>query len=235
MSSMKVALITGGSRGIGAATVEIFAKNGYSVILNYNRSISQAQQLQQRLIAEGCDVHLFKADVSNVSEIADMFGYVAKYFKKLDVLVNNAGVALTKQIQDVTEAEFDGVFNVNVRGTYFCCKHALPLLVKSGGASIVNVSSVWGLYGASCESVYSASKHAVLGVTRSLSAELAQTGISVCAVCPPIVLTDMSSAYTKAEIDEFCRETSTRAYSPEEAAETIFQAAVGRSDGIIEL
>lgn len=230
---MKVALITGGSRGIGAATVEQFAKNGYTVILNYNKSVRQAQELRQRLISENCDVHLFKADVSDFAQVAAMFDWVSQYFKRLDALVNNAGVSFSKQIQDVTEQEYDRVMDVNVKGTYFCCKHALPLLTKSDSASIVNVSSIWGLQGASCESVYSASKHAVLGVTRSLADELAQMSVSVSAVCPPMVLTDMSSNYSQAEIDEFCRETSTKVYTPAEVAEAIFQAATSHSNGKI--
>ncbi len=230
---MKTALITGGSRGIGAATVEQFAKNGYTVILNYNASERQAQELRQRLISENCDVHLFKADVSDFAQVSAMFDWVSQYFKRLDALVNNAGVSLSKQVQDVTEREFDRVMDVNVKGTFFCCQRALPLLLKGENASIINLSSIWGLQGASCESVYSASKHAVLGVTRSLADELAQTSVSVLAVCPPMVLTDMSSNYSQAEIDGFCRETSTKAYTPAEVAEAIYQAASSPSNGKI--
>ena len=136
---MKTALITGGSRGIGAATVEQFAKNGYTVILNYNASERQAQELRQRLISENCDVHLFKADVSDFAQVSAMFDWVSQYFKRLDALVNNAGVSLSKQVQDVTEREFDRVMDVNVKGTFFCCQRALPLLLKGENASIINL------------------------------------------------------------------------------------------------
>ena len=229
---MKVALITGGSRGIGAAAVEQFAKNGYSVILNYNNSAEQAKALQARLLADGADVHLFQADVSDAEQVAAMFDYVAKYFKKLDVLVNNAGVALTKQLQDVSVEEYDRVMNVNAKGAYLCCQRALPLLIKCGG-SIVNVSSIWGVRGASCESVYSMSKHAVVGLTRSLAEELNGAGVTVNCVCPPMVLTDMSRNYSLQDISAFCLETHTRAYEPREVASAIYEAAISRHNGEI--
>lgn len=232
---MKVALVTGGSRGIGAAAVEKFAKNGYTVILNYNSSHDQAAKLRQRLLSQNCDVHLFQADVSDVGQVFSMFGYVAKYFKHLDVLVNNAGVALTKQLQDVTEDEFDRVTDVNAKGAFFCCKYAFPLLAKCGG-SIVNVSSIWGARGSACESVYCMSKHAVLGLTRSLAAELQDAGVKVNAICPPMVLTDMTSGYGKDDIATFCNETGTSVYTADQIADRIYDLALfGKNGEVREL
>ena len=219
---MKIALITGGSRGIGAETVKKFAQEKHTVILNYNSSKLQAERLQAELIESGCDVHLYCADVSDATQVSQMFAWVAKYFKKLDVLVNNAGISLTKQLQDVTETEFDRVMSVNAKAAFFCCQHALPLLKNSDNGAIVNVSSIWGMQGASCESVYSMSKFAIVGLTKSLAQELKQTNITVNCVCPPIVLTDMSKHLTASDIEDFCAEHYVRAYSSRDVAQDIY-------------
>lgn len=230
---MKIALVTGGSRGIGAETVKIFAEQGYTVILNYNSSQVQAEQLRNQLVSEGCDVHLCRADVSDFNQVVAMFRWIAKYFKKLDVLVNNAGVALTKQLQDVTEQDFDKIIDVNAKGAFFCCQQALPLLQKSGNGSIVNVSSIWGVQGASCESVYSMSKFAVVGLTESLSKELQPSNISVNCVCPPIVLTDMSAHLTEQDVDDFCEQHQVCVYQPGQVAQDIYRLATDGNTGQI--
>lgn len=230
---MKVALVTGGSRGIGAATVEKFAKENYTVILNYRNSEKAAQQLRDRLLQEGCDVHLCCADVSDSAQVSQMFFWISKYFKKLDVLVNNAGVALTGLFQDVTEAQFDSVVNTNVKGTYLCAQRAVEMFLKQGQGSIVNVSSIWGLQGASCEAVYSLSKHAVVGLTRSLAKELEPSGIRVNCICPPIVETEMCRHLSRQDIVCFCKEHGVSAYSPNQVAEDIFRLATGSESGII--
>ncbi len=226
---MKVCLVTGGSRGIGAAAATEFARAGYTVIVNYNRSEDKALALRRSLSDEGRDVHLYKADVSRVAEIDDMFLWVGKYFKHLDVLVNNAGIAYTAQCQDVAEEDFDRVFDVNVKSTFFCCRDALPLLAKANG-SVVNVSSVWGVEGSSCESVYSASKHAIVGLTKSLAQEFAPV-VRVNCVCPPIVSTDMCAHLSESDINEFCKAHGVRLYTPEQVAKDIYSLAVGGETG----
>ena len=230
---MKVALVTGGARGIGAETVKKFAQEQYTVIINYHTSKQQAMELQQELIASGCDVHLYCADVSDVNQVQQMFAWVAKYFKKLDVLVNNAGIALTKQLQDVTVEQYDTVMNTNAKSSFFCCQQALTLLKNSGNAAIVNVSSIWGIHGASCESVYSMSKFAIVGLTKSLAEELQPCGITVNCVCPPIVLTDMCSHLTQRDIDEFCKQHSVKAYTPKQVANDIFTLVQSCKTGVI--
>ena len=232
---MKVVLITGGSRGIGAATVRKFATKHCTVILNYYKSEVQAEQLKRSLVESGCDVHCYKADVSDPLQVTAMFEFVAKYFKKLDVLVNNAGIALTKQLQDVTLQEFDAVMNTNAKAAFLCCQQALPLLRKSDSPSIVNVSSIWGVEGASCESVYSMSKFAVVGLTKSLAEELKPLGVRVNCICPPIVTTDMSSNLSSEDVAAFCREHKTHAYAPEEVANDVYTLATGKHTGIIIL
>ena len=232
---MKIALVTGGARGIGAATVKKFACEQYTVILNYNKSKEQAEELKRELAALGCDVHLYQADVSDVQQVADMFSWVGKYFKKLDVLVNNAGISLVKQLQDVTEAEFDSVMSTNSKSAFFCCKQALPLLKKSDSGTIVNVSSIFGVIGASCESVYSMSKFGVVGLSQSLAEELKPLNIAVNCVCPPIVLTDMSAHLTAQDVVDFCKLHDVRAYTPEQVAQDIFTLATSGETGKIFL
>ena len=230
---MKICLVTGGSRGIGAATVCRFAQQGYTVIANYHNSEAQAKALQADLAAQGCDVHLFRADISDVAQTAEMMSWIEKYFKHLDVLINNAGVALTKQIQDVTEQDFDRLFAVNVKGAYFCTKAALPLLQKQGGA-VVNVASIWGLNGASCESVYSMTKHAVVGMTKSLAQELVDCNITVNCVCPPIVDTAMAAHLSDMDKSDFCKRHQTAVYTPQQVAQDIFRlACCGKSGQVL--
>ncbi len=229
---MKIALITGGSRGIGAECVKVFAKEKYTVILNYNKSKSQAETLQKQLVESGCDVHLYQADVSNAHEVTEMFAWVQKYFKKIDVLVNNAGVWRGGLIQDVTEVDYDFVMDVNAKGSFLCCQQALPLLKQSRKATIVNVSSIWGIIGSACESVYSMSKFAVVGLTQSLSQELAGI-VNVNCVCPPIVLTEMCAGYTDEEMAEFCKLHGKEIFTPQQVAQSVFILATEGSTGKI--
>ena len=230
---MKIALVTGGSRGIGAATVKKFAEEQYTVIINYNNSEQQAQALQRKLVNAGADAHLFRADVSDVRQVTEMFDYVKKYFKHLDVLVNNAGVALSKLCQDVTVAEYDNVMNVNAKGAFLASQQAVKMFLSQGYGAIVNVSSIWGIEGAACEAVYSMSKHAVVGLTKSLSEELALTNVTVNCVCPPIVSTQMSENLTNRDIAEFCHQHNVKLYSPEMVAMDIFKLATSGETGKI--
>lgn len=230
---MKVVLITGGSRGIGAATARLFAKNGYTVIVNYHKSEDAAKTLQRELRECGADVHLARADVSSEIEVAEMFGYVKKYFKHLDVLVNNAGISLTKLCQDVSAAEYDAVMNVNAKGVFLASQQAVKMFLSQGYGAIVNVSSIWGTEGAACECVYSMSKHAVVGLTKSLAEELAQSNVTVNCVCPPIVRTQMSAQLSEADIADFCNQHGVIPYTPEMVAKDVYQLATGGETGII--
>lgn len=221
---MKTVLITGGSRGIGAATAEKFCKEGYSVIVNYCNSGEAAMALRDKLRQFG-DVHLFRADVSSVEQVAQMFDFVRSVFHRLDVLVNNAGICISQLCQDVTEQDYDNIMSVNAKGAFFCCKEAFPQMLNQGFGSVVNVSSIWGLKGAAGESVYCMSKHALVGLTKSLAAEWADCGVNVNCVCPPIVLTDMCKHYTGQELAQFCAEHGARVFSPQEVADDIFRLA----------
>ena len=230
---MKIALVTGGSRGIGAAIVKKFATEGYTVILNYNKSEGCAQELQRQLASAGCDVHLARADISRCEEVSSMFQFIRKYFKHLDVLVNNAGVCNYSLCQDVSENDYEKVMDVNAKGTFFCCQQAAKMFVNQGYGGIVNVSSIWGLFGSACESVYSMSKHAVVGLTKSLAKELRDSNVRVNCVCPPIVLTDMCSDFSQEEVQEFCNENDVNVFTAEQVADDVFGLAISNDTGII--
>ncbi len=230
---MKIVLVTGGSRGIGAETSKLFAKNGYTVIVNYNKSGDLAKKLCEEINNDGGDAHLYKADLQNQNEIEMMFDYIAKYFKKLDVLVNNAGVCFEGTIDSLSIDDAKKTFEINAISPYICCKCAFKLLKKSLNPCVVNVSSIWGIHGASCEVAYSMSKHAVVGLTKSLAKEWSFVPINVNCVCPPFVLTQMTKCYSAEEAEAFCKETGTHVYEPLEVANDIFKLVESNKTGVI--
>lgn len=230
----KIVLITGGSRGIGAATVRQFNQHGYTVLFAYNNSALAAKQLTDELNANGGDVHALHCNLANPDEIDGMFETIATYYKHIDVLVNNAGVSVTGLMQDLSVATFDNLWAVNARAPYLCCKAALSLLALSDSPSVVNVSSVWGLHGASCETAYGMTKHAVVGLTRSLAEEWSGCGIAVNCVCPPIVDTDMCAHLSDDDKQVFCTENNCCVYTAEQVAEDIFRLATSGETGVIK-
>ena len=228
---MKTVLITGASRGIGADTARKFAEQGYTVFINYNQSEGCAQQLKTELNERGLDAHLLQADVSNELQVDKMFDHVKKYAKKLDVLVLNAGVGLYEQVQNVTADQYDKVMDINAKGAFLCAKHAVPLMLDRCAGSIVAVSSIWGIQGASCESVYSMSKFALVGLTLSLHEELCESGINVNCVCPPMVETQMTEHLTEQDKQDFCNQHNQPILSPSQVAQTIFDVATSGESG----
>lgn len=184
---MKKALITGGATGIGKATALLFAENGYDVYITYNRTLPDYS-----------GVTPIKCDLSDVKDIENLFSN----FDSLDVLVNNAGVSIIKMINDITEDDYETLMNVNSRAVYFCSKHAASLMVKNHSGAIVNISSMWGEVGASCETLYSMSKAGVIGLTKALAKELAPSGVTVNCVSPGIIDTRMNSEFSKDELAE---------------------------------
>lgn len=185
---MKTVFITGASGGIGKAVAEKFAANGYFVGVGYYRNERTAKGL-----AEAINGLAVKVDVRDEASVDAAVRAFVSRAGKLDVLVNSAGVALPiKTLLDTTEKEFDETFAVNVKGTYNAIKRALPLLLKSGG-SVVNVSSMWGVTGGSCEAIYSASKAAVIGMTKALAKEYARSGVTINCVAPGYIDTPMNN------------------------------------------
>lgn len=193
---MKTVLVTGGSRGIGRAIVEKFAKENYNVILNYNKSGYAALDIAKQYK----NVEIFKADVSSKKDVEAMINFAEEKFGKIDVLINNAGISCTGLLQDLTLDEWNKLFEVNVTGTFLVTKEVLPKMISEKSGKIINISSVWGLVGASMEVAYSASKAAIIGFTKALAKEVGPSNITVNAIAPGIVMTDMVSNLS---IEEF--------------------------------
>lgn len=184
---MKKVLITGGATGMGKATALLFKQKGYDVFITYNQSEPDFDGITK-----------IKCNLENENEIIELFNQI----KSIDVLVNNAGISLIKQINDTTAEEYDKIMRINARSYFLCSREAVKLMLKSHSGAIVNVSSMWGQLGASCEIAYSMSKAAVIGLSRSLAQELAPSGITVNCVCPGIIDTRMNSMFEKSELEE---------------------------------
>ena len=187
----KAALVTGSSRGIGRAVAAQLAREGYAVGVNYYERRDKAEELVAQLAREGCRAIAVQADVSKRSEVDAMVHTIEAAFGPISVLVNNAGVAGQALFQDVTDALWERYFAVNLNGARNTIQAVLPHMLHEKSGAIVNVSSIWGQHGASCEVTYSCTKHALIGLTRSLAMELAPSGIRVNCVAPGVIDTDM--------------------------------------------
>ena len=187
----KVALVTGSSRGIGRAVAAQLARDGYAVCINYIEQQDKAEELLSLLRAEGCRAIAVQADVSRRAEVKAMVERCEAELGPIDLLVNNAGIAGQMLFQDVTDEMWDRYFDVNLKGCRNTIQAVLPHMIHEKRGSIVNISSIWGQHGASCEVTYSCTKHAIIGLTRSLAMELAPSGIRVNCVAPGVINTDM--------------------------------------------
>lgn len=217
---MKTAIITGAARGIGAATAKLFAEKGFNVCVNYVRSEEKAQALARALPSAVA----IKADVSIKEEARALIDTAVETFGGIDVLVNNAGIALPqKLVTDVSDEEFNEIFNTNIKGTHNAVSAALPYMISRKCGSIVNLASLWGVRGGSCEAVYTSSKAAVIGYTKALAAEVGPSGIRVNCVAPGFIMTDMNAHFSKEDIEAFASDTPLeKVGSPEDVAKAIY-------------
>ncbi len=219
----KTVLITGASGGIGSATACLFAEKGYNIVINYNNSERQARLLQKSLTEHGARCICVGANVSYPSEVNSMIKQAEYSFGSIDVLVNNAGISQIKQIQDITDNDWHEMIATNLTGVFNCARAVVPGMIRNKSGSIINVSSMWGITGASMETHYSAAKAGVIGFTKALAKELGPSGIRVNCVAPGVIETNMNRNITLGAIEQLSEETPLgRLGSPIEVAETIY-------------
>ena len=212
---MKVCLVTGGSRGIGKAIAENFFMSGYTVVSTYNNTVPQKSDIDYIK----CDVKKFEDIEKTVNNVIDKYG-------KIDILVNNAGVALTKLVQYTSDDEYNELFDTNVRSVFNFTKLCVPHMLSEKWGRIINISSIWGNNGSSCESVYSATKGAINAFTKALAKELGPAGITVNAIAPGVIKTDMLNEYCEEDLDELMENTPLlKLGNPEDVAKVTLSVA----------
>ena len=190
---MKTVLITGGSRGIGKCIVENLAEDGFNVVLNYNKSEKQAKQIQKELSEQGINIEIYKADVSKREDVKKLVKFTLNKFKNIDVLINNAGIAKLQMFNDITDEDWNEMLNTNLNSVFYTTQEVLPNMIHNKNGCIINISSIWGVVGASCEVAYSVSKAGINGMTKSLAKELGLSNIRVNAIAPGVIDTEMNS------------------------------------------
>ena len=215
-------LVTGGAGGIGSAVCRAFAKNGYNIAIHYYSGNQRAQALFEEIRTNfNVKTNIFYADVSQIDSVKEMFERVEKDFGSLDVLVNNAGIAQQKLFTDITAEDWAKMRGVNLDGTLYCCQEALRrFMLPAHKGAILNISSMWGQVGASCEVHYSAAKAGVIGLTKALAKEVGLSGVRVNCIAPGVIMTDMMKGFDEDTLDELRDETPlNRLGTPEDIAE----------------
>lgn len=197
-----VVLVTGASRGIGKAIAQSLAKNENKVIANYNKSEEQAKLLEE----EFNNIEIYRADVSKREEVHNMIQDIIGKYGRIDVLINNAGISQEKMFSDVTDEDWNNMINTNLYSVFCTIQEVLPYMIAQKNGSIINISSIWGIVGASCESIYSVSKAGIDAITKSLAKELGPSGIRVNSIAPGIIDTDMNKNLSKQEIEDIKNE-----------------------------
>lgn len=196
----KTIIVTGASRGIGAAIVKMLAKEDYNIVLNYNKSEEIAKKLQEEFTKQGKNVEIFKADVSKREEVKKLIEFTINKFKKINVLINNAGISQTRLFTDITDEDWNNMLNVNLNSVFYMTQEVLPYMIHEKEGCIINISSIWGITGAACETHYSVAKAGVDAMTKSLAKELGPSNIRVNSIAPGIIDTDMNKYLSDEEL-----------------------------------
>lgn len=202
----KVVLITGGTRGIGKGIALEFAKAGAILTLNYRSNHKEAEATLEEIKALGCYVKIFNWDVGSYKDSEENINKIIKEFGKIDVLINNAGISKVSLFMDSSEEDWDNIMNTNLKGIFNCCRQIVPHMVNNQSGSIINISSMWGNVGASCEVIYSASKGGINAFTKALAKELGPSGVRVNAISPGVINTCMNNWLSDEEKESLVEE-----------------------------
>ena len=227
----KCALITGASGGIGSEIALRLANDGFDIAACYYSDENGIKELEKKLASTDAKYRVYKSDVSDTDSIKKVFADATEFFGGVSVLVNNAGMSQQKLFTDITESEFDRITAVNFKGVFNCCQCAVPYMVSQKSGKIINISSMWGVCGASCETVYSATKAAVIGLTKALARELAPSNIQVNCVAPGAIETKMNSNLSEEDKKAFADEIPMGRFgTPKEIAGVVSFLASSDSD-----
>lgn len=215
-------LITGASRGIGAEIAKLLADQGYRIVINYEKNDAAARDVLEQVRRNSPQSIAFKADIRSSAAVDAMFCEAERLFGAVDILINNAGIASMRLLQDIREEEWTDLFDVNVHGSYRCIRRAIPKMISARRGKIIGISSIWGVTGAAMEVHYSATKGAVIAMNKALAKELGYSGITVNTVAPGGVDTDMLADLTAEQIEAYCREFPLgRLATPQEIAKVV--------------
>lgn len=218
----KTAIVTGGATGIGYAISSLLCRENYNVIISYNRSEKAAIELRDKLCSQGFNVETYKTDVRDSKRVLGLIEFALEKYKSIDLLVNNAGIAQQKLFTDITDEDWNNMLSTNLTGCFNCCRAVIPTFVSQKSGCIINVSSMWGLVGASCEAHYSASKAGIIGLTKSLAKELGPSNIRVNCVAPGVIKTDMLKSFSEDDLKALAEETPLmRLGLPEDVANAV--------------
>lgn len=216
-------LVTGATGGIGSAIARLFASRGYATAIHYNKNESKALEIKENLLSSGFSAEIFQADLTSPEAVRKMVSEIEAVFGTVDVLVNNAGISLIKLFDDTSDEEWDNIMNVNLKSAFLCSKAVAAGMIHNKKGKIINISSIWGVKGASCEVAYSASKAGLIGFTKALAQELAPSNIQVNCVAPGAIATEMNSHLSATEIKELCQEIPAGRFgAPIEVAESVW-------------